>query len=430
MNHGSGRWSSHDEYSLRYTNKASILFISYDSGHSGAVTSEWVSDKLRVLAHWHQPVVLLTGTRSGIENTELVKVVKASSLSWIDFRSEVSGSKFKLKRIPTFFLALTFGKLFDCMFNRLAGAHSHGKWSWIFYAFPKALISSFTTKIGAIFSTGGPSSAHFVALLVKMCRPKLKLFVELQDPFIGSEMVLTPRALGVMIKLERALVRRSTKVVYVTKTAASRSVERHTGAADTRSICAIYPGAWDFSIDAMKTGNDNGKITFMHSGTLYSNRNLDLFFRALDELRGDGNEAAKRVHVINQGNLAVSNENDYRMREDFTELALADRYASLKTAADADFLLLVQHSDTRSEETIPYKTYDYLNIGVPVFGLTNNPELDRLLEANDGLSVNNRSLTDIKEVLSSALESYQMGNRRIKPREGLFIATQFSRILE
>jgi hypothetical protein len=359
-----------------------------------------------------------------------VKVVKASSLSWIDFRSEVRESKLKLKRIPTFFLALTFGKLFDYMFNRLAGAHSHGKWSWIFYAFPKALVYSFTAKIGTIFSTGGPSSAHFVALLVKMCRPKLKLFVELQDPFIGSEMVLTPRALGVMIKLERALVKSSTKVVYVTKTAASRSVERHSGAVDTRTICAIYPGAWDFSIDAMRTGNDNDKITFLHSGTLYSNRNLDLFFCALDELRGDGNEAAKRVHIINQGNLAVANENDYRMREDFTELGLADRYASLKTAAHADFLLLVQHSDTRSEETIPYKTYDYLNIGVPIFGVTNNPELDRLIEANGGLSANNRSLTKIKEVLLTALESYQMGNRRIKSKERLLIATQFSRILE
>jgi hypothetical protein len=407
----------------------SFLFISYDAGHAGAVTSEWVSDKLRVLAHWHQPIVLLTGTRSRVENTELVKVIKASSLSWIDFRSEIAESSVKLTKIPSLLIAFTFGRIFDSMFNRLAGAHSHGKWSWIFYAFPKALFNSFTKRIGVIFSTGGPSSAHFVALLVKMCRPKLKLFVELQDPFIGSEMVLTPRALGVMIRLERALVKRSTKVVYVTKTAASRSVERHAGAVDTRAICAIYPGAWDFSIDATKSGNDSGKITFIHSGTLYSNRNLDLFFRALDELRGDGNEAAKRVHVINQGNLAVANENDYRMREDFTELALADRYSSLKTAAHADFLLLVQHSDTRSEETIPYKTYDYLNIGVPVFGLTNNPELDRLIEANGGFSVNNRSLTDIKEVLSNALESYQMSNGIIKSSERLLIATQFSRIL-
>lgn len=408
----------------------SLLFISYDSGHAGAVTSEWVSDKLRVLDTWRQPVVLFTGTRSTVKSTGLVKVVKASSLSWIDFRTEFRDSKCKFTRVPGFLLALTFGKLFDYMFSRLAGAHSHGKWSWIFYAFPKALFISYAKRVGTIFSTGGPSAAHFVALLVKMCRPKLKLFVELQDPFIGSEMVLTPRARKVMIRLERALVRHSTRVVYVTKTAASRSIERHSGATDTRVISAICPGAWDFSIDGMKTGNDSGKITFLHSGTLYSNRNLDLFFSALDELRGDGNEAAKRVHIINQGNLAVTNENDYRMREDFTELALADRYASLKTAAHADFLLLVQHSDTRSEETIPYKTYDYLNIGVPVFGLTNNPELDQLIEANEGFSADSRSVTDIKKVLLNALESYPMSNRRIKSKEKLLIATQFSRIFE
>lgn len=407
-----------------------FLFISYDSGHAGAVTSEWVSDKLRVLDTWSQPVVLLTGTRSSVENTELLKVVKASSLSWIDFRSEVGESRIKFTKMPFLFLSVTLGRLFDYMFSRLAGAHSHGKWSWIFYAFPKALFISYAKRVGTIFSTGGPSSAHFVALLVKMCRPNLKLFVELQDPFIGSEMVLTPRALKVMIRLERALVRHSTKVVYVTETAALRSVERHSGAADTRTICANYPGAWDFSIAGVKTGIDKGRITLLHSGTLYSNRNFDLFFCALDELRGDGNEAAKRVHIVNQGNLAVANESDYRMREDFTELALADRYASLKIAAQADFLLLVQHSDTRSEETIPYKTYDYLNIGVPVFGLTNNPELDRLIEANHGFSANNRSLTDIKDVLLRALESYQMSNGRIKLGERLLIQTQLSRIFE
>ena len=49
------------------------------------------------------------------------------------------------------------------------------------------------------------------------------------------------------------------------------------------------------------------------------------------------------------------------------------------------YLLLVQHNDERSKETIPYKFYDYLNLRIPIFAITNNEELNSLILKTGGI---------------------------------------------
>lgn len=410
------------------TGSSQILFISYDSGHSGAVTSEWVNDKLRVFEASKQQVVLLTGRRSSIESSELVHVVKSNSLSCIDFSEETRQERIDFSLALSWLVANTLGRLFDFIFKGLAGSHSHGKWSWVMSAFPRALYICYARRIQTVFCTGGPSSAHLVGLLVKLLRPKVKLFVELQDPLIGSEMIMSERAMVVLTALERSLVRLSNRIVYVTGKAAARARDRHRTLVSIDSISAIYPGAWDFSIRRSETHSVAENIVFLHSGTLYSNRNLDLFFCALDELKNGGNDLAKRVIVINQGNLAVDNPDFYKHRRDFVELPMAARVESLKAAVNANFLLLVQHKDTRSEETIPYKTYDYLNLGVPIFGLTRNEELEEMIKDEGGFFADNSDFLSIKKELERALSSALSSRSPSRTMQRFNITTQFSKI--
>lgn len=46
--------------------------------------------------------------------------------------------------------------------------------------------------------------------------------------------------------------------------------------------------------------------------------------------------------------------------------------------------MLVQHPDERSRETISYNPPDYLNLGLPIFGLLNNDGLETLIELRGG----------------------------------------------
>jgi glycosyltransferase involved in cell wall biosynthesis len=410
-----------------------LTFISYDSGIPGYVTSEWVDDKLHSLRHSDIPVTLITHPKSLLRSSKNLRVFKPFSFGWTDFSREQNEEtkKFSVGFFLVWLLANSAGRVFDFVFEKLAGAYSWGKWSWILLTFPVALATTARSKSRVVFSTGGPSSAHFVGLLVKLCVPKSKLYVELQDPFIGTEMGLSPRSKRVMEFLERALVKHSTKVVFVTEVAASRARNRYKEPWAKEKIQAIYPGSRDFGIrPEVASKTNNGKVVFMHLGSLYTSRNLDLLFRAMDELKKSSVDLAERIQVVNQGEVSVLNAEEYRNRDDFEQLPVLGREEALGKAKQADFLLLVQHSDSRSEETIPYKTYDYLNLGVPIFGLTNNPELDTLIASHGGFVGSSNDLAKTLEALRLALSSYVSGPHGEVTGNKISIGSQFLKIFE
>ncbi len=123
------------------------------------------------------------------------------------------------------------------------------------------------------------------------------------------------------------------------------------------------------------------------------------------------------------------NYSEYLAREDYREFPLGGREQGLKQAALADFLLLVQHSDSRSEETIPYKTYDYLNLGMPVVGIINNPELRTLL-GETGISGSTTNREQTKAALKEVVRIHRSGDTRPKKTHSPFVlAEQVSKML-
>ena len=77
--------------------------------------------------------------------------------------------------------------------------------------------------------------------------------------------------------------------------------------------------------------------------------------------------------------------------------------------------LLIQHADSRSETTIPYKTYDYINIGNPILALTNNDELSHLLSENNHIVVDVNNVILIKNTIIKILNSYEDFKDNINP---------------
>jgi glycosyltransferase involved in cell wall biosynthesis len=410
-----------------------LTFVSYDSGIPGYVTSEWVDDKLHSLSTSDVSVSLVTHPKSVLKTKSNLIVLKPYSFGWRDFSGEKKGraKRFSLGFVALWIFAGTLGRAFDFAFEKLAGAYSWGKWSWVLLAFPVALTATVRSKSKVIFTTGGPSSAHFVGLLVKILVPKSLLYVELQDPFIGTEMGLSARSKKVMEFLEKVLVKNATKVVFVTEVAAERARKRFVEPELKNKIEAIYPGSWNFGISPkVRTESDPVSVTFLHVGSLYTSRNLDLLFDAIDDLKGSSFELADEIQIINQGDLSVLNADEYRFRSEFREWPVVGRELALKKASQADFLLLIQHSDSRSEETIPYKTYDYLNLGVPIFGLTNNTELDKLIENSGGFVGSSKSIEKTVQALKAALVAQKNGFNRKFPPNKLDINTQFSRVFD
>lgn len=407
-----------------------LLVVSYDSGVSGYVTSEWLGDKLGVMESLGIRPTLVTRPESKLETSIKLRVLRPQSLGWRDYSTESKGRQLSIAGALSFVLSASLGRVFDFVFEKLAGSYSYGKWSWIFLAFPTALVAAVRNGSRMIFTTGGPSSAHFVGLLVKLCLPKIRLYVELQDPFIGTEMALNAASRKVTLFLERILVKRATKVVFVTETAARRARDRYPEENLKKKIVAIYPGSWDFQVKLpAKNLGPESQVTFMHVGSLYTTRNLELFFEALKTLNESGFDLERRVQIVNQGDLNVGDDSHYLNRSNFKLWPVVGRQEALAKAASADFLLLVQHSDSRSEETIPYKTYDYLNLGVPIFGLTNNPELDSLISMSGGFVGSSTDLDKTIAALRTALLSVKTTGPETA-KVSIDINRQFAKIFE
>lgn len=416
------------------SNVRPLLLISYFTGIRGNCPAEWADDKIRVLESVGRKTVVLTGMGSHVTDSTVVSYVRVPSLSWNDYKEEIRELKSVGEAIPLgmhLFMpfAFIFGVVFDYILRKMTKGISGGRWSWLLTALPVALFIKLRYGVCDVFSTGGPTSAHLVGgMIVRLTGGRL--FCEFQDPLLGATMTRSSVTRRISASIEAWLARRATRVVYVTQEAARLARERNPD--QISKIAAVYPGAWQFlpPVSSCERRQEDF-FEFLHLGTLYGSRNLDLFFNALDALRSEGFEPAEAVRVVNLGAVYGETAPQYRARADFQLLDALERVEALRRARNASCLMLVQHTDERSRETIPYKTYDYLNLGLPVLGLLNNDELRALIELNGGYTAQADQPDSIKQALRNCLAA--LSDLKVEPagvQDRLDISAQFLQVLE
>jgi hypothetical protein len=411
-----------------------LLFISFFTGIRGNCPAEWADDKIRVLEAAGRKTVVLTGMGSHVTNRPGVRYVRVPSLSWNDYKEEIKELRLGGEVVPvgmSLFKPFAFflGSVVDYIMRKVTKGISAGRWSWFITALPVALWLKFRYGVRDIFCTGGPMSAQLVGgAVVRLTRGRL--FCEFQDPLLGATMTRSGLTRRIAARIEAWLAKCSTRAVYVTHEAARLARERNPEHA--RQIIGVYPGAWKFvpPVSLDKSGKVGG-FEFLHLGTLYGSRNLDLFFDALDALRQEGFELAHAVRVVNLGAVYCETAPRYLARSDFRSLDALDRVDALRRARQASCLMLVQHTDERSRETIPYKTYDYLNLELPVFGLLNNDELQTLIELHGGHAAQADDVEAIKQTLRACLSGL-VGERTAQKEiaHSLNISRHFLHVLE
>lgn len=383
-----------------------LLFISYFTGIRGNCPAEWADDKIRVLDAAGRKTVVLTGMGSHVTDGALVHYVRVPSLSWGDYKEEVRELKSVGESVPLRVrllmpFAFVFGNIIDYILRKVTKGISGGRWPWLLTALPVALWLKLRLGVRDVFCTGGPTSAHVVGgAVVRLTGGRL--FCEFQDPLLGAAMTRSSMTRRISVRIEAWLAECSARAVYVTKEAARLARERNPKYA--QQIAGVYPGAWQFVPPVAPDEWCKREVfEFLHLGTLYGSRNLDLFFDALDALHEEGFELARAVRVVNLGAVYCDTAPRYLARPDFQSLDALDRVDALRRARQASCLMLVQHMDERSRETIPYKTYDYLNLELPIFGLLNNDELKVLIESCGGHAVPADDVEAIKRRLRVCL---------------------------
>ena len=383
-----------------------ILFISYFLGVKGNCPAEWADDKLRVLQSLDQRVVIITSLQSKIKNNKNCIVYKLPSLSYSNFKYELkiykknNNGKFPIILRLFYVVSLILGSLYDFLMMQFVKSLTGGYWSWFLISLPFGIYIKIKYKLKKIFSTGGPSSSHLLASTLAAIF-NIKCICEHQDPIIGA-FIKNPRSKKLAYVLDAFFTKFSSKIIFVTKEAAN--ISKKNSIKNSHKIENIYPGSWNFSSIKRNSDNTKNKIELLHLGTLYNSRNLDNLFIALDKLY-QNNKFDRKVSVINCGDIYLDNKSTYTKRDDFKLIKCKSRIEGLKQASKSNYLLLVQHKDERSKETIPYKFYDYLNLKIPILAITNNEELDSLVLKAGGIVAKANSVKSIYSALKKILNN-------------------------
>lgn len=388
-----------------------ILILSYYAGMPGACQAEWIDDKIYSLAETGKEMLLISAS-CAVTTPGEIEHVRAPSLSPHDFKDELIRIKGYGKKVPfTTYLYLpivyTIGLVVDLLQSVLTKGVGEGRWAWSITASIVGLLQAMKFRPEVILSTGGPASAHLAGVLIAKVF-NIPLVVELQDPLSGGDIGRNAQARGWLYKVEDFIVRNSVKVAYVTNEAAKFATSQF----KADNIVGIYPGARDFRVKpTVLEKNQAGtvKLKLIHLGSLYATRTFNSIIPAIDKLIASGRIREEEVKLINLGHVAPEIREIIEKKSYVEIFAPVDRREALKRAAGCDVTLLIQNLDERSKVTIPYKTYDYLNIGNNVLGLLNSEELTTLLEEHGHRAVDLRDIDRITQHLEEILRGVEAG---------------------
>jgi glycosyltransferase involved in cell wall biosynthesis len=150
-----------------------------------------------------------------------------------------------------------------------------------------------------------------------------------------------------------------------------------------------------------------GPITVVHSGVLYpTERNPAAFFRAVSELKKEGELRARQIVFVLRG---CRNEAEYERQIsalDLSDLVEVKPTTSYREAVAemqaADGVMVFQASNCNMQ--IPAKVYEYLYAGKPMIGLTDPAgDTGRLL---NGLGVRHVAPLEDKDAIKAALRDF------------------------
>ncbi len=286
-------------------------------------------------------------------------------------------------------------------------------WSWFLTAGPVAAACARRRRAGLVYSTSGAPSAHLAGW---MCAKLAGLpwLAEFQDPVVfGEAQKRGERAFNAFV--ERTVARHADAVVFVTRRALEDFEQRNPLEGRGR---VIYPGATPCP-EPGGDAEDSGVLLIGHFGSLTMGRLPGPLLDALEHLAREDSRFRREVRFRQTGCCDGDARRQFAAFP-FPEMVRVEAATSQAQSLDrmrrCSLLALIQHNGPISSLTIPSKTYEYLQTGRPVLGLTRgNPELDSLLREYGHIPAD---LRDAEAVRSEVRRLYDEWRRtgRLQPR--------------
>lgn len=387
----------------------SVLIVSYFGNHPSLVMSQWVLDKIYAFNKLNLKVYLITSYREKKIVNKMVSHFRIPSLGPKQFFNEIKISgKFTVLHLFMLPITLTFGIIFEAAERIILKRIGNGFWSWT----PTSLIAIMTVRLllrpSYYLSTGGPASSH-LALILSNILSRKEIMFELQDPLQGEDIGHNLISSNFLQKLESLIIKKAYKVVFVTHNSLKAAKSR----INSNNLYYSYTSSRIFNNENITDSYFGENLSIVHFGTLYSTRNFGNLIEALTLSKNFNSSSQK---ITNFGHIS----DDCKTNNSFitvVENEAVRRDLAVSLMSQASILLLIQHTDNRSKLTIPYKTWDYLNSGKPIFALINNHELAELLIKHGHYVSNINDINDIKNTYDKLIDDIAHNILKIKKNQ-------------
>lgn len=225
-------------------------------------------------------------------------------------------------------------------------------------------------NIKVVISTGPPHSMHLIAKKLK-AKTNIKWIADFRDPWTNidfyKDLMLTKVADKKHHKLEKSVLQQANKVITIGNTMA-KELEKVRGS----SIDVITNG-YDLSdFNDVVTKIDNHYFTITHVGSINSDRNHDIFWKALRDLCNKNKEFELKLKLVFVGKLdyqVIKSIKDYNFTDKTEIISYIPHNEIIKYLYSANCLYLPLNNTPNAKGVLSGKLFEYLATNIDIVGI-------------------------------------------------------------
>ena len=267
-----------------------------------------------------------------------------------------------------------------------------------------------------VISSGPPHSLHLIGMALKE-KLGIKWVADFRDPWTTihyhQSLRLNKRAQKKHLKLESKVLNNSDLVV-VTSARTKKEFQKITSV----PIEVISNG---YDILEKIEPNLDAQFSIVHIGSLLTNRNPELLWEILSELKDENkvfskNLLIKLVGVVSEDvlkSLAV-----FGLTENYKILGYVSHQEAIQIQHDAQVLLLVEMDSPETKSIIPGKLFEYVAANRPILAIgPEGSDVEGIIkETNTGVYFKYTDKKKLKQQLQLYYEAYLKANLNVNSK--------------
>jgi glycosyltransferase involved in cell wall biosynthesis len=282
-------------------------------------------------------------------------------------------------------------------------------WGWYFPAKRVGRQLLQAEKFDLLLSTAPPFTDHLIAHgLKKKCQ--IPWIIDFRDPWVdNSSLILTqPTWRRRLDRLMEASVVKSSDLVICNTNSQREVMSRRYNKLPAKKFVALTNGFDDDEIPSNVSLKKNKPLLCLHLGNVYGDRRIDTFCASLSALVKNQKLSPEAIKVMFVGHTVASQiEACRQVSSELLDRGIIEFHERMdKSEANrllwqADLLLIFQG---QAATQIPFKFYEYLPTGKPIFAVTTAGALNKVMEQTGaGICVEQDDINEIGQKFLLAL---------------------------